>query len=354
MLVTDEKKIDLYYQALIERKQQFVGIFYVGVKTTAIFCIATCRARKPLQKNVVFYTTIKDALDNGFRPCKICKPAESANEAPEQIAKVIKLVKDNPKEKIADADLRAKGMSPEIIRRWFNQNYGMTFHTFQRMYRVSTAFQELKKGKKTTEIAYNTGYESLSGFGYTFKKLMGQSPKKSKGQSVLLISRVTTPLGPMFICGTDKGICLLEFVDREILEKEFKDLQRLLKTQIIAGENEWMKQAKKELKEYFNGQRKVFDVALHTPGTVFQNTYWTALKEVPYGTTTIYQQLAQKIGKPKAVRAVGAANGQNRICIIVPCHRVIGKNGKLRGFGGGLERKQWLLDHEAEFKTIEV
>ena len=351
MLITDQKKIDQYYQALLERKAQFVGIFYVGVKTTNVFCIATCRARKPLLKNVVFYTSLKAALDNGYRPCKICKPTENANQAPKPVEKAIKMVKANPKEKISDDYLRQNSISPEVVRRWFNKNYGMTFHTFQRMYRINNAFQELKHGKRTTETAYDTGYESLSGFGYTYKKLIGKSPQKSIDKAVILIDRMTTPLGPMFICATEKGVCLLEFIDREILEKEFKDLQRLLNAQIIAGENKHILQAKKEIAEYFAGQRKIFDVPLETPGTDFQNSLWNALKEIPYGETIAYQQLAEKINNPKAVRAVGAANGQNRISIIVPCHRVIGKNGKLRGFGGGIERKRWLLEHEEQHNS---
>ncbi|MBC8755748.1 methylated-DNA--[protein]-cysteine S-methyltransferase [Kordia sp. YSTF-M3] len=351
MLITQEEKIHEYYQALLERKENFVGIFFVGVKTTSIFCIATCRARKPKLKNVEFYTSFKEALDNGYRPCKICKPTENANEAPAQVEKAIQLIKQHPKEKITDAQLREQDISPEIVRRWFNKNYGMTFQAYQRMYRINTAFQELKKGKNTTHTAFDTGYESLSGFGYTYKKLIGKSPQKSIGDRVILINRLTTPLGPMFVCATDKGICLLEFVDRELLETEFKDLQRLLKANIIVGENEHIQQAKKELAEYFEGTRTQFDVQLETPGTDFQNTVWSVLQTIPYGKTTSYQQEAESINNPKAVRAVASANGCNRIAIIIPCHRVIGKNGNLTGYSGGLERKRWLLDHESKHEN---
>ncbi len=346
MLITDNHKIEIYYQALLDRKQSFVGIFFVGVKTTSVFCIATCRARKPKLKNVEFYTSFKEALDNGYRPCKICKPTENANEAPEQVELAVKLVKENPKEKITDYQLREKNISPEVIRRWFNKNYGMTFQAYQRMYRINNAYQELKKGKNTTHTAFDSGYESLSGFGYTFKKIIGNSPQKSTGKNVILISRLTTPLGPMFVCATENGICLLEFVDRRMLETEFKDLQKLLKAKIIAGENEHIKQTKKEITEYFEGKRKIFDVKLETPGTDFQNSVWNCLQEIEYGKTATYQQQAEKINNPKAVRAVASANGYNRISIIVPCHRVIGKDGKMTGYGGGIERKKWLIEHE--------
>lgn len=150
----------------------------------------------------------------------------------------------------------------------------------------------------------------------------------------------------MFVCATGKGVCLLEFVDRRMLETEFKDLQRLLKTRIAAGENTHIRQAKKEITEYFNGKRKVFSVELHTPGTQFQNLAWKALHQIPYGITATYQSQAERIGNPKAIRAVASANGSNRISIIVPCHRLIAKDGNLTGYGGGLERKRWLIDHE--------
>lgn len=349
MQITDPKKINQYYQALLDRNQRFVGIFFVGVKTTDVFCIATCRARKPKKENVVFYATFKDALAYGYRPCKICKPTENANQAPKQVAQAIQLVKDHPKEKISDELLKTKDISPVIVRRWFNQHYGMTFHAYQRMYRMNIAFQELKRGKKTTQTAFQTGYESLSGFGYTYKKLLGQSPKKSKAQNIILVNRLTTPLGPMFVCATDKGICLLEFVEREILEKEFKELQRLLKATVIVGENAHIKQVKKEINAYFAHQLKTFEVPLDMPGTDFQKLVWAHLLKIPIGEKTTYQTIAQQIEKPKAVRAVGAANGRNRIAIIVPCHRVIGSDGKLRGYGGGIERKEWLLAHEQTF-----
>ena len=346
MLITEKKKINIYYQALLDREPSFVGIFYVGVKTTSIFCIATCRARKPKLENVEFYTTFKEALDAGYRPCKVCKPTENANEAPEQVGQAMRMVSDNPKEKISDFQLRQNQISPELVRRWFNKNYGMTFQAYQRMYRINDAFQELKSGKKTTETAFDSGYESLSGFGYTYKKFIRKSPKKSVCNSIILISRLTTPLGPMFICATDEGICLLEFVDRRMMETEFKDLQKLLNAKIIACENQHIKKGKIEIAEYFDGQRKDFEVKIQTPGTDFQNSVWKCLKGTPYGETSTYQQQAKEINNPKAVRAVASANGFNRISIIVPCHRVISKDGKLAGYGGGIERKRWLIEHE--------
>ena len=348
MLVTDQEQIDKYYKALLERDAKFTGVFYVGVKTTSVFCLSICRARKPKLQNVVFYTSFKEALDAGYRPCKVCKPTENANEAPESVKKAMELVRLNPKEKVSDQQLRENEISPDLVRRWFKSHFGMTFQAYQRMYRINNAYKELKEGKTATNTAFDLGYESLSGFGYTYKKLVGKSPANSESSNIILISRITTPLGPMFVCSTEKGICLLEFVDRKMLETEFKDLQHRLKANIITGENNHIKQLRKELDEYFNGTRKEFDVALDTPGTDFQNRVWSLLQTIPCGQTASYKEQAEKLGNSGAVRAVANANGMNRISILIPCHRVIGSDGNLTGYGGGIERKKWLLDHESE------
>lgn len=346
MLVTSDREIQKYYNALLSKDQQFVGVFYVGVKTTGVFCISTCRARKPKRENVEFYTESKDLLQNGYRPCKICKPTENSGQPPTEVLTALEWLKEQPKAKVSDFELRQRGLSPENIRRWFKKHHGMTFQAYQRMIRINTAFQELKNGKSVTSSAYDSGYESLSGFGYTFKNLVGSSPDDSKDKDVILMTRLTTPLGPMYACATDRGVCLLEFTDRRMLETEFKDLQKRLNANILAGDNIFLKQLRVEMDEYFRGSRKIFNVSLHTPGTDFQQQVWTALLKIPYGTTSTYQQQAERLYRPTAVRAIASANGHNRISIIIPCHRVIGKDGSLTGYGGGLERKKWLLDHE--------
>ncbi|MWN31117.1 MULTISPECIES: bifunctional transcriptional activator/DNA repair enzyme AdaA [unclassified Gilliamella] len=349
MVISNADKIREYYQALLTKDQNYVGIFYAGVKTTSVFCIATCRARKPKFENVDFFTTFKAALDAGYRPCKICKPTENANETPIDVAKAITLITENPKTKVSDTILKKHQISPEMVRRWFKKHYGITFQTYQRMYRINQAFQELKVEKKVINTAYNTGYESLSGFGYTYKKIIKNTPLESIDQDIILINRLTTPLGPMFVCSTNQGICLLEFVDRRMLETEFEQLQKQLKMKIIFGDNNHIKQTKKEIDEYFQGKRQHFNVKLHTPGTDFQKTVWDCLKQIPYGKLTTYKQQAEKINTPQAIRAVANANGFNRVAIIVPCHRVIGSNGELMGYGGGLERKRWLIEHEKKY-----
>ena len=346
MQISNQKVIDEYYQALLSKDSNYIGVFFAGVKTTSVFCLSICRARKPKKENVVFYSEYQDALKAGFRPCKICSPTENAHSTPKEVERAIKMIKDNPKQKITDYSLRENQISPDLVRRWFKNHYGMTFHAFQRMYRINNAYKELKDGKKTSFAAYDQGYESLSGFNYTYKKLIGKSPSESQNKNIILISRLTSPLGPMFVCATEKGICLLEFIDRKMLETEFRDLQNLLKAQILIGENQHIIQLKRELQEYFQGQRKNFEVALDTPGSTFQKQAWNALFKVPFGKTSTYKEQALRIENKNAVRAVARANGMNRVSIVIPCHRIIGKDGSLTGYGGGLARKKWLLDHE--------
>jgi AraC family transcriptional regulator of adaptative response/methylated-DNA-[protein]-cysteine methyltransferase len=156
-----------------------------------------------------------------------------------------------------------------------------------------------------------------------------------------------TKLGEMIACANTDGLCLLEFTDRRILDWEFKDISKRLDDVIVPRENEHLKQIRSEITEYMDGYRKVFNVPLVPLGTEFQQSVWKVLLQIPYGDTWSYLQLANKISNANAVRAVASANGFNKIGIVIPCHRVIGSNGKLIGYGGGLDRKKWLLDLES-------
>jgi len=160
------------------------------------------------------------------------------------------------------------------------------------------------------------------------------------------IIRFTTKIGPMFACVTKKGICLLEFTDRRMLETEFQDLYKRLDAVILPGENKYLDLVQTQVAEYMDGKRKKFDIPLVTPGTEFQKSVWKVLGQIPYGETWSYKQQAIKLNNPKAVRAVATVNRYNKIAFMIPCHRVIGSDGSLTGYGGGLGRKKWLLDLE--------
>lgn len=339
------------YQAILNRDSAFEGIFFTAVKTTGIFCRPVCAARKPKPENVVFFDSCKEAILHGYRPCKVCKPLEKSAVTPDYIVRLLNDIHENPLIKIKDVDLRRKGLEPSHIRRWFKQHHQITFHAYQRMMRINMAFEKINQGERITHAAFDVGFESLSGFNERFKHIMGNPAQKVKHQQVISITRFTTPLGPMFAAATDEGLCLLEFTDRKMLETEFRDLQRLLKAAILPGSNNHLVQVQQEMEEYFEGKRKIFTVPLHTPGTLFQREVWEELQAIPYGESISYKQQAIRLNRSNAVRAVSSANGCNRVSIIIPCHRVIGENGDLKGYGGGLARKKWLLEFEKRHAT---
>jgi AraC family transcriptional regulator, regulatory protein of adaptative response / methylated-DNA-[protein]-cysteine methyltransferase len=342
MELTFEEK----YYAILRKDSNFEGVFITAVKTTGIFCRPACTARKPKPENVVFYDTPQEALRHGYRPCQVCKPLLQSETAPAHIQQLLDVLHRNPQQKINDTHLKKNGLEPHTVRRWFQKHYSMSFHAYQRMLRINSAYGKLTFGESVTAAAFDSGYDSLSGFNDSFQSIFGESPSHAKNKTVINIARVTTPLGPMYACATDKGICLLEFTDRKMLETEFNDLKKHLQAVILPGENAHLTQLQTELKEYFEGKRKVFSVALHTPGSEFQMLVWEGLQQIPYGETRSYKSQSIHLGKASAIRAVASANGHNRVSIIIPCHRVIGENGQLTGYGGGLARKQWLLNFE--------
>jgi AraC family transcriptional regulator of adaptative response/methylated-DNA-[protein]-cysteine methyltransferase len=341
-----ELSVDIMYKAIIEKDTKFEGVFFTAVKTTGIFCRPSCTARKPKKENVEFLFSSKEALQKGYRPCKTCRPLERLNQTPDHIKQLLEELNNDPSLKIKDADLVQRGLEPYQIRRWFIKNHNMTFQAYQRLYRINSAFKKMQEGSSVTDTAYETGFESLSGFGDSFKKIFGVSPNKSKTQRIIDLKRLETPLGTMFACAVSEGICLLEFTDRKMLETEFIMLAKSLNAVIVQGENDHFALLEQQLEEYFNGKRRSFSVPLSTPGSEFQHTVWTALQNIPYGETRTYSEQANAIAQPAAVRAVANANGMNKISILVPCHRVVGADGSLTGYGGGLWRKQWLLDLE--------
>ena len=223
------------YKALVAKDVSYEGIFIAGVKTTGIFCRPTCPARKPKVENVEFFKTTKDAILKGYRPCKVCNPLEKLGETPGYIKKILEELNANPSKKFKDWDLVQKGIEPSKIRRWFLKNHGITFHSYQRMFRINSAFKKIQNGESVTSVAFDTGYESLSGFTDSFKSVFGVSPSNSKDKQIINITRLETPLGTMFAGATEQGICLLEFTDRKMLETELKSLAKLLNANILQG-----------------------------------------------------------------------------------------------------------------------
>ena len=342
MKLTEERM----YQASLDKDSSFEGTYWMAVKTTGIFCRPTCTARKPKKENVEFFLSTKEAVEKGYRACKVCKPLKKLNETPKYIQELLAELAQNVSLKIKDADLSKRNIEPVTLRRWFLKNHGMTFQAFQREFRMNVAFKKIKNGESIIETALDSGYESLSGFNERFKNVLGISPKNSKIQMIIDLKRIETPLGTMYACAIDEGICLLEFTDRKNMEKQFISLSKALNAEIVQGENKHFKQLEDELKEYFEGKRTKFEVPLFIKGTEFQEKVWQLLREIPMGEVRTYKQQSEFLENPKAIRAVGTANGINKIAILIPCHRVIGSNGELVGYAGGIWRKQKLLELE--------
>ncbi|MCS4301906.1 bifunctional transcriptional activator/DNA repair enzyme AdaA [Chryseobacterium sp. BIGb0232] len=336
----------IMYEASFRKDSSFEGIFWMGVKTTGIFCRPTCTARKPKFENVEFFSHTKDAMLKGYRPCKVCKPLETLNVTPLYIKELLQEISDDPSLKLKDYDLVKRGLEPATVRRWFVKHHGVTFHAFQRMSKLNMAFKKLQQGESVTEVAFDSGYESLSGFNESFKNIFGVSPSHNKREKIIDLKRMETILGTMVACADEHGICLLEFSDRKALPTELKNISKHFNANIVQGENPHFIMLEQELSEYFDGKRTEFTVPLSPVGTAFQKQVWEILQQIPYGGTRSYQEQAEILGNPKSVRAVANANGLNKISILVPCHRVIGSNGQLTGYGGGIWRKQKLLELE--------
>ncbi len=327
------------------RDAGYDGLFFCAVKTTGIFCRPSCPSR-PKREHLEFFLNAGDAVRAGYRPCKRCQPELANGRPPEWVVKLMKDAAETPDAPCKAADLRAAGVAPERARRWFQQHYGMTFAAWRRGLRLSHAFTQIRRGEPLDDVILGNGFESHSGFRDAFSRAFGQPPGRARVGDCLNVALIETPLGPMLAAASGKGVCQLDFADRRGLERSYAEMRRRFKLPVIPGDNSVLRQLRQELEEYFDGKRQTFSLALEMRGTPFQERTWRELQKIPFGVTTSYDDIARRIGTPKSVRAVARANGSNRISILVPCHRVIAKNGELCGYGGGVWRKRLLLDLE--------
>ena len=338
-------------RAFLASDASYNGLFFTGVRTTGIFCLPSCPARKPLPQNVEFFATVKDALFAGYRPCKRCRPTESS--APEWVRSLLGTVDQNGGARIRESGLREMGLEAARVRRYFLREYGMTFQAYCRARRLGQAFERIRSGALIDDAVFDSGFDSHSGFRTAFARLFGKPPGQvhkndtTNGDCVRL-AWMETPRGPMVAGATSEGICLLEFSDRRMLETQFEKIRRRFPVPMIPGESDHLSQLRAELAEYFAGSRRDFMVPLIYPGTEFEHRVWSELLAIPYGETRSYQDIARTLEQTGASRAVGRANGMNRIAILIPCHRVVNQNGELGGYGGGLWRKRILLEMEKE------
>jgi AraC family transcriptional regulator of adaptative response/methylated-DNA-[protein]-cysteine methyltransferase len=340
---------DAMYHALINRDASFEGIFVAGVRTTGIFCRPTCSAKKPARENVDFFATPNEALHGGYRPCLRCNPMDPDKRVPELIERLRAEVERAPDGKITEKELIAMSIDPSTARRQFKRHYGMTFQAYHRARRMGLALRQVRKGGLVEEIQNGTGFQSASGFRDAFTKIFGETPTMAKRQGGLFAERIETPLGAMLAIADDEGLRLLEFVDRRAMEREMSILRTRLRTNIVPGEHRHLDAVRAQLADYFSGKNLEFGVPLAPVGSPFQLRAWELLRTIPLGETRSYSWMAKKLGDVEMRRAVGRANGENMMCIVIPCHRVIRADGSLCGYGGGLWRKKWLLEHERRF-----
>ena len=331
-------------QAFLSSDAAYNGLFFTAVRTTGIFCLPACPARKPRPENVEFFGTVKDALFAGYRPCKRCRPTESA--APDWVRELIGRLESGTGTRITEASLRSLGLEPARVRRHFLREYGMTFQAYCRARRLGQAFEQIRHGEPLDDAVFDSGFDSHSGFRTAFERLFGKPPGQVRDSDCIRLAWVDTPIGPMVAGATSQGVCLLEFTERRMLEAQFTTLRSRFNLPMVPGESGHLEQLRAELAGYFSGERREFTVPLEYPGTDFERQVWAELLRIPYGETRCYEDLARSLERAGGARAVGRANGMNRIAILIPCHRVVNKDGQLGGYGGGLWRKRALLELE--------
>jgi AraC family transcriptional regulator, regulatory protein of adaptative response / methylated-DNA-[protein]-cysteine methyltransferase len=342
-LLPDE---DSMYEAFVNRDASFEGLFVMGVRTTGIFCRPTCPARKPLRENVEFFPRAGDALAAGYRPCQRCRPLDAKGATPPWLQPLLEAIDAEPLRRWTAQEIEGYGIDPARVRRWFQAQHGMSFLAYLRARRLGQAFSRISDGAEILESALEADFDSVSGFCDALRRATGRSPREARGRPALQVAQMPSPLGPILVAGDATAVHLVEFWDRRMLETQFAVLETRLGVTFFPGESEPMRRMREELTAYFAGGLRTFETPLSFPGSAHQKEVWRAMQEVPYGQTWTYGQLATRVGRPAAVRSVARAVGENRLAIVLPCHRIVGADGRLTGYGGGLWRKRFLLTHE--------
>ena len=348
--MTDLTDHDALYQVLLNRDPCYEGGVYVCVSTTGVFCRMTCPARKPKSENCRFYRTIGECIEAGFRPCKRCHPVRAAASGNPTIRALLSVLDERPCTRWSEQHIAQMGYDLSTVRRLFKHHFGVTFLQVARQRRLRNGFNTLSGGGNVITAQQNAGFDSPSAFRVAFARLVGCAPGDLSRNGVLLASWIATQLGDMIAVSSNTHLHLLEFVDRRALPTELKKLLRITKGRVGIGRPDPTQQAEEELTAYFSGRHSTFATRLALIGSAFSRQVWGELRRIPVGETRSYTELAHRVGKPAAVRAVARANGANQIALMIPCHRVIGADGSLTGYEGGLWRKQRLIEIEQQYK----
>ena len=334
------------YAALIRRDIAYDGRAFVGVSSTGIFCRLTCSARNPKKENCRFFETAGACLEAGYRPCKRCRPLDVPSTSDPAIQRLLDMLQADPSRKWSETDIVDRGHDPSTIRRLFRRQFGMTFLEMARLYRLRSGFGALSSGGRVIDAQLEAGFDSASGFRSAFARLLGKAPGAFTGKETLKAEWLETPMGAMIAVTDPRSLHLLEFIERRALPAEIRRLQKATRGDIGFGRHDTTDMIEAELDAYFRGQLSEFRTPVVLHGSAFTKQVWQALLRIPPGATRSYSEIAAAIGRPTATRAVARANGANQLALVVPCHRVIGADGSLTGYGGGLWRKQKLIELE--------
>ncbi len=347
MKLDRQRAVDSYwaFDAFDRRDRSLDGQFVGAVKTTGIYCKPSCPARRPLRENVEFFWTAAEAIAAGYRSCMRCKPDEVGRDR-EAVAAALKMIEEADEGLSLEELAAAVDYAPHHFHRLFKRDTGVTPAAYARSLRAKRAASALEGNGSVTDAIYEAGYSGPSRFYANTKGHLGMTPSAWKNGGAGVTIRwavVDTALGKMLLAATDKGICRLSFD-----EDEGALPQRFPKADIVAGGA--------ALEELVTGAiaaiehpAQMPDLPLDVAGTAFQQAIWNELRRIPAGETRTYADIAAAVGKPKAVRAAGSANGANNVAVLIPCHRVIRTDGGLGGYAYGVERKEKLLS--AERKT---
>lgn len=338
---------DEFWQAVLTRDPAAEGRFWYSVSTTGVFCRPSCPSRLPRRENVAFHASPALAERAGFRPCKRCKPLQQARDVAALMMEACRLIDAAETAPSLGELANAAGLSPFHFHRLFRKTIGVTPKAYASARRAAKLREELGAGASVTQTAYDVGFNSSARFYAQTEDILGMTPsvfRKGGDGAAIRFALGTCSLGSILVAATDKGLCAIELGDEpEELLQGFQ--RRFPKADLVGGDPEF-----EALVALAILQADRPSVAQQLPldirGTAFQQRVWAELRAIPAGTTVTYADVARRIGKPDAVRAVAGACAANQLAIVIPCHRVVRTGGGLSGYRWGVERKRKLLDME--------
>jgi AraC family transcriptional regulator of adaptative response/methylated-DNA-[protein]-cysteine methyltransferase len=330
------------WAAFERRDRSWDGRVIGAVRTTGIYCKPSCPARRPKREHVEFFASANEAQAAGYRSCLRCKPDEIGRDR-EAVAKAVKLIEAAEEPLTLDQLADAVGYAPHHFQRIFKRDLGVSPAEYARGLRNRRTETALKANGRVTDAVYDAGYSGPSSFYSDAKERLGMTPSAwrngGRGETIRW-TYFDSPIGRMLIAATSKGICRLTFDD------SVDSLRRLFPFATIVEDAGGLKELVEGALEAIESPRAAHQLPIDVAGTAFQEAVWRELRKIPVGETRSYAEIAAAIGQPKAVRAVGTANGDNHVAVLIPCHRVIRSDGTLGGYAGGLDRKRKLLSNE--------